>query len=138
MEEKIKELKIIKDKIAILLLKQKEEKQKFFETVIEPLSKKISQLEVTKSDLQKEVETEVLQKFNETKEKKYYGGVGVKEFKEILYDYNVAFNWAKEKDMFLLLDKKEFEKAASGLKLDFVKFDKKPKVTWPKEIKLEE
>ena len=138
MEEKIKELKQLEDKITELLLKQKEEKEKFLEITIKPLTEELTELEVRKSEIKSEIESNVLQKFKETKEKKYYGGIGVREYKEIIYDYNVVFKWAKEKDMFLALDKKAFEKAVEGLNLDFVKFDKKPKVVFPKEIKLEE
>ena len=56
------------------------------------------------------------------------------------YTQESALKWAKEKDMFLILDKKAFEKSAPDLHLPFVtiKTDKIPTATFPKEIKLED
>jgi len=122
------------------------------ETKQEELSKKKLQFEVETKDLVKEVQDlkdklalcfteidkDIKSKFEEDNSvKKFYGGFGIQEKKKIEYDLEVALRWAKDKDMFITLDVKSFEKAAEGMKLDFVKIDKEPSVTVPKEIKLD-
>lgn len=77
-------------------------------------------------------------RFKEDKVKKLFGGLGIREVQVISYDENTALKWAKEKDMFIALDKKAFEKAVEGLNLDFVEIKKEPQVTYPKEYKIEE
>jgi hypothetical protein len=66
------------------------------------------------------------------------GGIKIQESSTLEYDAEKAFQFAKEKDMFLALDKKAFEKAASSLNLDFVKTVPVLKVTFPKEVKIDE
>ena len=122
------------------------------ETKQEELSKKKLQFEVETKDLVKEmqdlkdklalcfieIDKDIKSKFEEDNSvKKFYGGFGIQEKKKIEYDLEVALRWAKDKDMFITLDVKSFEKAAEGMKLDFVKIDKEPSVTVPKEIKLD-
>lgn len=70
--------------------------------------------------------------------KKRLGGVGIRVAKTLDYDSNQALNWAKEKDLFLQLDTKAFEKVAKTETIDFVKIGEKVTVTFPKEIKLED
>lgn len=72
--------------------------------------------------------------FKETTNKNLVGGYKVQERKKIEYDETKALAWAKEKDMFLSLDKKSFEKAVEGLSLDFVTISKEPSLAVPKEI----
>ena len=79
-----------------------------------------------------------LDEYAETGSKKLTGGLGIRCGKTLDYDEAKAFAFAKEKDMFLQLDKKSFEKAAPSLGLDFVTQSEKISVTFPKEIKLEE
>jgi len=76
--------------------------------------------------------------FTETGKKKLFGGIGIREKTVIKYDEAKALRWAKEKDMFVQLDKKSFDKAAPGLSLDFVKIEKDIQVTFPKEVKIDE
>lgn len=72
--------------------------------------------------------------FKETTNKNLVGGYKIQERKKIEYDETKALAWAKEKDMFLSLDKKSFEKAVEGLSLDFVTISKEPSLAIPKEI----
>lgn len=137
MEEKIKRLKEVEEKIEDSLFIKKGIYNRAEVEAIE-ITNEITKLELEKTKLKKEIDKEVLLKFEETKEKKYFGGIGVKEYSTLEYDKNKALSWAKEKDMFLILDTKEFEKVAENLNLDFVKTEKKPKVTYPKVIKFEE
>ena len=73
--------------------------------------------------------------YKETGDKKLLGGIGIRVSKKIDYDPAEALKFAKEKNMFLQLDKKAFEKVAGGLGLDFVKSKDIETVTYPKEIK---
>lgn len=85
------------------------------------------------------IETEIKDEFKKDKTvKKFYGGFAIQEVKTVDYDEAKALAFAKEKDMFLMLDKKSFEKAIDGLTLDFIKKDTTTRVTTPKEIKLED
>lgn len=116
------------------LLKQKKEE---FEKENADLILSIKSYENGIDAIKWKIEKEALTLFESTKEKKMFGGIGIQERVEISYDADKALEWAKSKDMFLALDTKSFEKAVEWLKLDFVSIDKKPKVTFPKEIKLE-
>lgn len=98
----------------------------------------ISQL-VKNIDSEKDIISNlVLDDFKTTNNKSYFGGVGVREYKKFSYDEKEILIKAKEKDMFLTLDKKAFEKVAEGLEDWGVSIDKEPKVTFPKVFKLEE
>ncbi len=134
-KEKLKELKIdievLEQKKAELsaLKSQFEADNKLLIEYIKNLSNCV---EASKNDLSEEAKKE----FEETNKKSLTGGLGIRESKEITYDETKALEWAKEKDLFLILDKKGFEKAASSMKLDFVTETKKIGVTFPKEILL--
>ncbi len=84
------------------------------------------------------IESEARQEYTITKEKKLLGGVGIREISTIEYDKEKAFKWAKEHNLCLELDTKAFEKIAKNQDINFVKKEKEIKVTWPKEIKLED
>ncbi len=85
----------------------------------------------------KEVLTEnALAGFAADGEKKRLGGVGIRVSKQLLYDGDLALSWAKEKDLFLQLDRKAFENVAKTGELDFVKIEEVPKVTFPKQIQI--
>lgn len=85
-----------------------------------------------------EVERLALADYSENKNKKLFGGIGIQERKNLEYDQATAFNFAKEKGMFISFDKKAFEKVAESLNLDFVKSKTEPKVTFPAIIKVGE
>jgi hypothetical protein len=84
------------------------------------------------------VESEALREYTFTEKKKLNGGIGIREVTNINYDEKDAFDWAKKHELCLKLDKKAFEKLAKNQDIDFVKEEKEIKVTWPKEIKLED
>lgn len=85
-----------------------------------------------------ELKTQGLDEYAETGNKQLTGGLGIRCSKSLEYDESKAFEFAKEKDMFLQLDKKAFEKVAPSLGLDFVTQSEKISVTFPKEIQLED
>lgn len=136
MENDVRYLKEVQENLDTKkeLLKQKKEE---FEKENAELLLGIRGLEENVNNTKQKIEEQALTLFESTKEKKMFGGIGIQERVDIQYDADKALEWAKEKDMFLSLDTKSFEKAVEGLKLDFVKIDKKPKVTFPKQIKLE-
>lgn len=86
--------------------------------------------------LKRNLSAEALAEYQKSKVKKLDGGIGIRVSKKIKYDEALALDFAKSKDMFIILDKKSFEKAASGLGLDFVEEFESVTVTFPKVIKL--
>lgn len=70
--------------------------------------------------------------------KKRLGGIGIRIYKLLEYDQETALKWAKDKDLFLQLDKKAFENVAKTGEIDFVTSKDKITVTFPKEIKINE
>lgn len=114
-------------------------RKKEFESEIEGIVSEIKSAEEKLGETFSLIETEIKEEFEKNKKiKKFYGGFGVQERKNIVYDEKRAFEFAKEKDMFLMLDKKSFEKAVEGLNLDFVEVKNEVKVTVPKEIVIED
>jgi hypothetical protein len=101
----------------------------------------IDQLSLAKEELNEviaDVRNDAVFEFAETGKKKLFGGIGIREKTVIKYEEAEALKWAKEKDMFIRLDKKSFENAVPGLSLDFVKIEKDIQVTFPKEVKIDE
>ena len=90
------------------------------------------------ADLKESLSSEALGEFIATGNKQLLGGIGIRETEKVSYDLKEAFNWAKEKDMFLQLDDKAFKKAVKSLGLEFVKTDKVASVTFPKKLELED
>lgn len=137
MKEKLKEIVYIQNEIEELEKVIKKEKEKFEES-IESNKVKIEALKSKLLPLKETIESDVLKKYEETKEKKYEGGVGVQERKVINYDEEKVFEWALDKKMFLSLDKKSFEKVAENIGAPTVEVGTKTIVTWPKTILLED
>ena len=75
--------------------------------------------------------------FKKDGQKKRLGGIGIRVSKLLQYAEETALKWAKEKDLFLQLDKKAFENVAKTGEIDFVTTKEKITVTFPKEIKFE-
>lgn len=130
------------DEVRKIIESKKEEitdRKKEYERSISIIVDQIRIFEEKLATTLKDIETELKEEFKKDNTvKKFYGGFAIQEKKKIEYKEEDAFNWCREKDMFLTYDKKSFEKACEGLKLDFVKVAKEPSVTVPKEIKLED
>lgn len=125
--------KELDDSVEIL----KTKKEAFFSTIAD-LEERISKLKETVNNTKSAIEEDATAIYEETKNKKFFGGIGIQERQKLVYEEKKALEWAKEKDMFLSLDVKAFEKVASTLEgLDFVTKKTKIKVTFPKEIKTE-
>jgi len=135
MEKQINEL-------AVLLEKEKTLKEEYalrYEVFQDETTYLSSQLQETKDQIDQSkifIKEQAKIHYTVTNEKKMYGGIGIRVGKKLEYNSEKAFNFAKEKDMFLMLDKKAFEKVAAGLKLDFVEELNNVIVTFPKEIKI--
>lgn len=138
LKENVKSYDVLRKEIEEkkeLISKRKKE----FESEIEGIVSEIKSAEEKLGETFSLIETEIKDEFEKNKKiKKFYGGFGVQERKNIVYDEKRAFEFAKEKDMFLMLDKKSFEKAVEGLNLDFVEVKNEVKVTVPKEIVIED
>lgn len=135
MKENLLNIKTMQEVVAetkknIATIKEKHEKE------LQPLNEAIKTLE-EKIEVEKEIINPIiLEEFEKTGVKKYEGGLGVQERKEIVYDEKEVFNWALEKKMFLTLDKKAFEKVAENIDAPTVETYNKKIVTYPKEIVL--
>ena len=119
------------------LLIQKKKIYEIAEEQAKEITETIAKNTLLKQKLQDEISEESIKLFKESGEKKFFGGISVKEYDILKYSDEVAESWCKEHDMFFKWDKKSFEKSVKSLNLDFVKVEKEPKTTFPKEIKLE-
>lgn len=77
-----------------------------------------------------------LEAYRETGNKKPVPGVGIRIVKDLDYEECQAIEWAVEAgaENCLKLDKKNFEKAAEALALDFVTINSIPQATIAKEL----
>lgn len=135
--ENLEKLKTLQEQLELkqtYIKSRKEEFGKLLKNDTDYVDNLKSQIELYKQG----IEVEALAEFKETGKKSLLGGVKIQVKKLIKYDLTKALAYCKEKDMFLTFDKKAFEKVAAGLGLVFVKTETVEKVTFPKEIKLEE
>ena len=136
-KEKLMELKLAMDSDQIFS-EEIETKRAEFEAanaeLFERQKRNQEVIEECKSVLRENAE----EGFKKDGEKKRLGGIGIRVMKQLEYDDAIALKWAKDKDMFLKLDKTSFDKVAKTGEIDFVKINEKVTVTFPKEITLEE
>lgn len=115
-------------------LKAKEEE---FERSIEPIRARKAEIQKQIDEMKGILSTEALQEFEETNKKQLTGGLGIREMQTLEYEESKAFDWSKEHNLCLKLDKTAFEKVAKTTQLDFIKYGTKKTVTFPAEIKIE-
>ena len=113
------------------------QKQLLFDLENKSLLEKLVSTKDKINDLTTSIKEDGLIEFQETHLKKLTGGLGVRIMTELEYDEDKAFNWAKEHNLCLELNKKEFKNISKTQKLDFVVRFEKIIITFPKEIKLE-
>jgi len=107
------------------------EKRDAFAKTIETESANYAELNNLISSLKIELTAEALSDYEANPASKTLdGGIKIRSSQSVEYDDSAALKWAKEKDMFLTLDKKAFEKAAAGMGLEFVKIVTVNKVTF--------
>ncbi len=134
-EIKIRQLKTSMELLETQATYIKEAREKFELTLTDQISAK----KTTEADIlmfKADLEAEALEEFKKTGSKKLLGGIGIREGSVMTYYAKEALKFAKEKNMFLQLDKKAFEKVATSLNLDFVTTTPKTTVTFPKVVKL--
>lgn len=101
----------------------------------------IDHIHTTQEQLEQHKELITLQakqEYEATTQKKLLGGIGIRIVKLLTYELPEALSWAKKHDMALSLDKKLFENIAKTQLLPFVDISEEVKVTFPREIVLEE
>lgn len=79
-----------------------------------------------------------LEEYEKTKEKKLYGGIGIRIAKVLGYNDKEALDWAMEHNMALQLNKRAFEKIAKSTPIEFVTIKDAPKATIPVKIEIED
>ena len=112
--------------------KLQEEFNKKHEKLINDIISTKAEIESIKGTVQGLALTE----FDNTKNKKLYGGIGIRESITLNYSEEEALKWAEINMPVvrkLALDKKVFEKFAKDNVLDFVNKEPKITVTFPKE-----
>jgi len=79
-----------------------------------------------------------IEEFKLTGNKKLSFGLGIRVGTELLYDLDIALDWAKEHKLCLKLDEKAFEGLAKTQNLDFVTKEEKVSATFPTKLELNE
>jgi len=72
--------------------------------------------------------------YNLTKNKQLIGGLGIRIMTALKYDPEKALVWAKNHDMCLTLNKRDFDKIAKIQEIDFVSKIENVVVTFPPKI----
>jgi len=116
-------------------LKQElKDKKEAFEFENKDLIELIENSSETINNLKSTLTENAINDFRETGQKKLLGGLGIRQGISLKYDEKFAFDWAKEHDLCLQLNKKEFEKLAKTQDISGVTKEEKITVTFPKEI----
>jgi len=128
--ERLKQLKIAMEKLEEYKTDLEWRKAEF-EQENEQLYRSIVDLNKEITECKEVLKENAEAGFKKDGQKKRLGGFGIRVSIVPEYDETEAFNWAKEKDLFLQLDKNSFEKVAKTGELDFVKLVEKITVTAP-------
>ena len=135
-KEKIIELKnemISLNEYALVLKQKQEEFEEQNMDILNSIQEHKNKIEDIKDVLRDNAEAG----FAKDGIKQRLGGIGIRIMKKLVYDNDEAFKWAKEKDLFLKLDVKGFEKVAKTGEVSFVNFEESTTVTFPSEINME-
>ena len=135
-KEKIIELKnemISLNEYALVLKQKQEEFEEQNMDILNSIQEHKNKIEDIKDVLRDNAEAG----FAKDGIKQRLGGIGIRIMKKLVYDNDEAFKWAKEKDLFLKLDVKGFEKVAKTGEVDFVSFEESTTVTFPSKINME-
>ena len=122
-----------------LITKQKAVRDKLLEDIKNKniVFKTIEILEGERDELELSIRNQALIIYEKTGDKKI-GQIGIRIMKDIIYDQEIAFKWAKEHSLCLNLDKKNFEKLAKTQDIEFVEIKERPIATIPTKIKIED
>lgn len=142
MKELLKRLKAEQEELAQqkeCLKKRKDAFEKEMKVVKDIISSSENEIENIKAELT----PLAIAEYELSKCKTVTGGLKIQDTKKTsyVYDQEKALSFAKEKGLWLQLDKKTFEKAIPGLgKVDFITENTETgkRITFPKEIILED
>lgn len=134
MEQELMKLKKTRELITNL----KEKRDKILEEAKrDPVFKEIEILGNEIISLEVVIRGKAIKIYEETGNKKI-GQIGIRIMQVLDYDEREAFIYAKEHELFLSLDKKDFEKFAKTQEIEFVKKIEKAIATIPTKIVEEE
>ncbi len=134
-----KDVKLLKSQQEDLRLFELElsKKREEFDALNIALINRIGVLKTKQEDIKATLWDQAEREFEETKQKKLLGGIGIRILSKLNYSEDIARGWAEENMPIAVrkvLDKKQFETFAKENELDFVKKEEKVSVTFPKEI----
>lgn len=137
MKEKLLELDSLQKELEAKTNEVKALKKEFEETLSEKVTA-VKELEQKVKEIKAEIEPLALKESTELGKKSLDCGIVVKSTKSLVYDSNKALEFAKEKGLWLNLDKKGFETTAKTMlkELDWIEEKVVDKVTFPKTLKL--
>jgi hypothetical protein len=114
------------------------EKKMAFEKENEGLLQNIKNISERQEQIKELAREEAIKEFQATGLKKLPFGLGIRVGTELLYDRDLALDWAKQHQICLKLDEKTFEKVALAQKIDFVVTQEKITATFPSKLILNE
>jgi len=135
--EQMQRLKTAREKLADKKDALKKKKDAFAAS-IKAEEEEIKELAKVEDQVRFTLEPLAIAHYKETKDKSFEAGIKVQETSEYSYSEKEALEFAKSKDLFLLLDKKKFEAAvkAKTIEPDFVKVITEYRATFPSKIEL--
>ncbi len=133
--DKVQLLELKEDQLRLLDSQEKlKQKQQVFDDDNQVLIGHIQDLQERIAG-QKDTLREVAEvEYKETMNKQLLGGLGVRVSYPIEYNEEKAFEWAKEHNLCIQLDRKAFEHIAKAQPLGFVTKQEKVTITFPKSI----
>ena len=136
---KEKDVKLLKSQQEDLRLFELElsKKREEFDALNMALINRIGVLKNKQEDIKATLWDQAEREFEETKQKKLLGGIGIRVLTKLNYEEGEAMIWAglnMPVAIKKVLDKKQFESFAKTNDLDFVKKEEKVSVTFPSEI----
>ncbi len=136
---KEKDVKLLKSQQEDLRLFELElsKKREEFDALNMALINRIGVLKNKQEDIKATLWDQAEREFEETKQKKLLGGIGIRVLTKLNYEEGEAMIWAglnMPVAIKKVLDKKQFESFAKTNELDFVKKEEKVSVTFPSEI----
>jgi len=109
-----------------------------FEEENQLLMQEIFDLDDLQNNVKDKFKEQALVMFEKTQQKKLIGGIGIRVGTNLLYEPEKALSWAKEHNLALYLDKRNFEQLAKTQPIDFVIKEEKITVTFPRKFEFAE
>lgn len=133
LKQELSEKRLLDNQLSEMLQEKelilKEEIEKLQANFLEANAELINDCERVKTELSETdaaLRSAMIEHFLHTGEKSIDSDLTVRVNTRLLYDKNEALNWAKEHNLALKLDEREFEKIASSTDISFVVIEEKP------------